>query len=50
MNVMGYALRWRAGDLWSGGDYGLEGSVLTTAVVAVLFFAVHRVFPEHLQE
>ncbi|HLX44923.1 MAG TPA: CPBP family intramembrane glutamic endopeptidase [Bryobacteraceae bacterium] len=50
MNVMGYALRWRAGDLWSGGDYGLEGSVLTTAVVVVLFFAVHRVFPERLQE
>jgi uncharacterized protein len=50
MNVMGYALRWRAGDLWSGGGYGPEGSVLTTAVVVVLFFAVHRVFPERLQE
>jgi membrane protease YdiL (CAAX protease family) len=50
MNVMGYALRWRAGDLWSGGGYGPEGSVLTTAVVMVLFFAVHRVIPERLQE
>jgi membrane protease YdiL (CAAX protease family) len=50
MNVMGYALRWRAGDLWSGGGYGPEGSILTTAVVAVLFLAVHRVFPERLQE
>jgi membrane protease YdiL (CAAX protease family) len=50
MYVMGYALRWRAGDLWSGGGYGPEGSVLTTAVVVVLFFAVQRMFPERLQE
>jgi membrane protease YdiL (CAAX protease family) len=50
MNVMGYALRWRAGDLWSGGGYGPEGSILTTGIVAVLFFGVYRVFPERIQE
>ena len=50
MGVMGYALHWRAGDLWSGGGYGPEGSVLTTAIVVVLFFVVQRVFPERLQE
>lgn len=42
MGVTGYALHWKAGGLWSGGDYGPEGSVLTTAVVVALFFAVHR--------
>jgi uncharacterized protein len=42
MGVTGYALHWKAGDLWSGGGYGPEGSVLTTAIVIVLFFVVHR--------
>ncbi|MGA3185989.1 MAG: type II CAAX endopeptidase family protein [Bryobacteraceae bacterium] len=42
MGVTGYALHWSAGDLWSGGGYGPEGSVLTTAIVIVLFFVLHR--------
>ena len=42
MGVLGYSLHWKAGDLWSGGGYGPEGSLLTTAIVPVLFFAVHR--------
>jgi hypothetical protein len=42
MGVTGYALHWKAGDLWSGGGYGPEGSLLTTAIVMVLFFVVHR--------
>jgi membrane protease YdiL (CAAX protease family) len=42
MGVTGYALHWTAGTLWSGGDYGPEGSVLTTAIVMVLFFVLHR--------
>jgi len=46
MGVTGYALRWRTGDLWSGGAYGPEGSVLTTIIVIALFFAVRRVTPE----
>ncbi len=36
MGVMGYALRWKAGDLWSGGGYGPEGSVLTTSLLKTL--------------
>jgi membrane protease YdiL (CAAX protease family) len=46
MGVTGYALRWRVGDLWSGGGYGPEGSLLTTGIVAVLFFVVLRLSPE----
>jgi uncharacterized protein len=46
MGVTGYALRWSASDLWSGGGYGPEGSVLTTAIVVVLFFALLRLIPE----
>lgn len=46
MGLTGYALRWRAGDLWSGGGYGPEGSLLTTALVVALFFVVVRVTPE----
>jgi membrane protease YdiL (CAAX protease family) len=33
MTVTGYKLAWSGGSLWSGGDYGPEGSLLTTAVV-----------------
>jgi membrane protease YdiL (CAAX protease family) len=46
MGVTGYGLHWRAGELWSGGGYGPEGSVLTTAIVAALFFVLRRVTPE----
>ena len=42
MGVTGYALHWTAGALWSGGDYGPEGSLLTTAIVVALFFVLHR--------
>jgi hypothetical protein len=42
MGVTGYALHWKAGELWSGGAYGPEGSVLTTAIVFVLFFVLRR--------
>jgi hypothetical protein len=42
MGVTGYTLHWKAGDLWSGGGYGPEGSLLTTAIVVVLFFVLHR--------
>lgn len=45
MGVPGYALRWSAGDLWSGGAYGFEGSVLTTVIVVVLFFVLRRAIP-----
>jgi membrane protease YdiL (CAAX protease family) len=42
MGVTGFALHWKTGDLWSGGAYGPEGSVLTTAVVVALVFVVRR--------
>ena len=42
MGVTGYTLQWTAGNLWSGGDYGPEGSILTTGIVIVLFFVLHR--------
>jgi len=43
MGVTGYALVWRTGDLWSGGGYGPEGSLLTTGIVVALFFVLRRV-------
>jgi CAAX protease family protein len=46
IGVAGYELHWRTGILWSGGGYGLEGSLFATAVVIVLFFLVRRVIPE----
>src|ERR1700733_7641956 len=46
MGVTGYALHWTASDLWSGGAYGPEGSLLTTVVVAALCWGVRRVTPE----
>jgi hypothetical protein len=36
MNVTGYAMAWSAGRLWSGGDYGPEASVLTSAALVAL--------------
>jgi membrane protease YdiL (CAAX protease family) len=37
INVTGYEMSWTAGALWSGGEYGPEASILTSAVVFVLF-------------
>ena len=42
MGLTGYALHWSVGNLWSGGDYGPEGSLLTTAAVIALFWVVAR--------
>lgn len=36
MGVSGYALRWNAGDLWSGGAYGPEAGLLTLLVLPLL--------------
>jgi membrane protease YdiL (CAAX protease family) len=43
IRVMGYALNPSAGGSLGGGAYGPEGSVLTTAVVAALFWVVSRI-------
>jgi membrane protease YdiL (CAAX protease family) len=38
MGVSGFTMRWKAGELWSGGSYGPEGSLLTCGVIAGLMF------------
>jgi len=42
MNVTGYAIRWKIPAVWSGGDYGPEGGVLTTAMLALLFVGLWK--------
>jgi membrane protease YdiL (CAAX protease family) len=37
MKVTGYEMSWTAGNLWSGGEYGPEASLLTTVVLIALF-------------
>ncbi len=36
IGMTGYAMQWNAGTLWSGGAYGPEGSLLTSAAMAAL--------------
>jgi membrane protease YdiL (CAAX protease family) len=42
MGFTNYAIEWTAGPLWSGGDYGVEGSLLTSGVLLVLSAFVWR--------
>ena len=37
MGVTGYELQWKAGELWSGGEYGPEASIQTSVVLLALF-------------
>ncbi len=37
IGLTGFTVRWSAGTLWSGGDYGPEASILTSAVLFLLF-------------
>ena len=46
MGVTGYTLVWNVGVLWSGGGYGVEGSLLTTAIVVALFFVLRKLIPQ----
>ena len=46
IQVVGYQLVWKAGNLWSGGTYGPEASLLATGVLLVLFVVVWKV-PVH---
>jgi membrane protease YdiL (CAAX protease family) len=46
MGVTGYTLKWNVGVFWSGGDYGVEGSLLTTVVVVALFFGLQKLIPQ----
>jgi membrane protease YdiL (CAAX protease family) len=42
MGVTGYTVRWHVPDLWSGGAYGPEASVLTCGIVVALLWILHR--------
>lgn len=43
IRVTEYRLVWKAGKLWSGGEYGPEASVLTSGVLVLLAIAVWKV-------
>jgi membrane protease YdiL (CAAX protease family) len=47
MGVTGYSIQWKIGELWSGGAYGPEGGLLTSAIIVVLFFYLHRAPIQH---
>jgi hypothetical protein len=47
IGVTGYSLQWKVGDLWSGGAYGPEGGLLTSAVAIGLFFYLHKAPIQH---
>ena len=42
MGVTGFAVQWRVSDLWSGGAYGPEASVLTCGIIVGLLWLLHR--------
>ncbi len=42
MRITGYELTWRAGALWSGGEYGPEASVLTSVMLLLLMFYLYK--------
>ena len=43
MGMTGYAMHWKAGELWSGGEYGPEGGLLCTLAAVAVFLVVRRV-------
>jgi len=47
MGVTGYSLHWKIGGLWSGGEYGPEGGLLTSAVVVLLFIYLRKAPIQH---
>jgi hypothetical protein len=46
IRVSEYELVWKAGNLWSGGDYGPEAGLLASAVLVILSLAVWKI-PVH---
>ena len=42
IGVTGHALEWSASKLWSGGDYGPEASIITSAIMLVLFLYIQK--------
>lgn len=47
MGITGYSMHWKIGGLWSGGAYGPEGGLLTSAIVIALFFYLHKAPIQH---
>jgi len=47
MDVTGYSLNWKIGALWSGGEYGPEGGLLSTAVAVLLLVYLHKAPVRH---
>lgn len=47
MNVTGFEMHWKTGALWSGGAYGPEAGLFTTAVVVGLFFYLLKAPIQH---
>ena len=47
MDVTGYAMHWKVGPTVSGGAYGPEGGLLTTAVAVGLFFYLIKAPIQH---
>lgn len=47
MGVTGYSMHWKIGGLWSGGTYGPEGGLLTSAIVVALFFYLRKAPIQH---
>jgi membrane protease YdiL (CAAX protease family) len=42
MKITGCTMNWKIGDLWSGGAYGVEGGLLTTAIVILIFLYLRK--------
>lgn len=42
MGVTGFVVRWRGSDLWSGGAYGPEASLLTSGIIVALLWALYK--------
>ena len=42
MGVTGFVVQWRVSNLWSGGSYGPEASVLTCGIIVGLLWVLHK--------
>ena len=42
MKLTGYVLEWKAGPLWSGGEYGPEASILTSFLFVLLWLFLRK--------
>jgi membrane protease YdiL (CAAX protease family) len=42
MNITGHVMHWKIEPLWSGGAYGPEGGLLTSAILVALFLGIRK--------